>query len=128
MMFNSPLQYCEVIKEYVALDQTRCECAIEHECGFRLKCPLRILFQKGDVREVDVVQPSEASLEAKTVLCAACLKEIPVSELRSGEAVDYVVHFCGLECYEKWKAQARARGVSERGAGRLVSSHSTRQT
>lgn len=40
------------------------------------------------------------------VECEVCLKEIPVSEAKSEEAADYVHHFCGLTCYEKWKAQA----------------------
>ena len=39
------------------------------------------------------------------VACEICLKEIPVSEASSCEASDYVVHFCGLDCYEKWRKQ-----------------------
>lgn len=39
------------------------------------------------------------------VPCEVCMKEIPVSEARSEEASDYVAHFCGLECYAKWKQQ-----------------------
>jgi len=37
--------------------------------------------------------------------CVVCLTEIPVSEDRSSEAVDYVLHFCGTECYAAWHAQ-----------------------
>jgi hypothetical protein len=37
------------------------------------------------------------------VACEICLKEVPTSEAKSEEASDYVFHFCGLECYEKWK-------------------------
>ena len=36
------------------------------------------------------------------VKCEVCLKEIPRSEAKSVEAVDYLVHFCGLDCYEEW--------------------------
>ena len=36
--------------------------------------------------------------------CEICLKEIPLSEAKSEEATDYVMYFCGLECFEKWKA------------------------
>ncbi|MEN8108231.1 MAG: DUF3330 domain-containing protein [Pseudomonadota bacterium] len=43
--------------------------------------------------------------ENERVACEVCLKEIPVSEASSGEASDYVIHFCGLECYEKWRKQ-----------------------
>ena len=39
------------------------------------------------------------------VECKVCLKEVPISEARSEEATDYVLHFCGLECYTKWKDQ-----------------------
>jgi len=37
--------------------------------------------------------------------CEVCLKEIPISEAISGEASDYMAHYCGLECYAIWKAQ-----------------------
>ena len=41
------------------------------------------------------------------VKCEVCLKEIPRSEAKSAEAIDYVVYFCGLECYEKWGTNNR---------------------
>lgn len=44
------------------------------------------------------------------VACNACMKEIPVSEAHSGEADDYVRHFCGLDCYDKWRAQEHKTG------------------
>lgn len=40
-----------------------------------------------------------------TIKCDVCMKEVPASEAESEEATDYVVHFCGLECYSKWKEQ-----------------------
>ncbi len=39
------------------------------------------------------------------VKCEVCLKEIPKSEAKSTEVQDYVMHFCGLNCYEKWSKQ-----------------------
>ena len=39
----------------------------------------------------------------KHVACDVCMKEIPASEAKSAEASDYVAHFCGLSCYEKWR-------------------------
>lgn len=35
--------------------------------------------------------------------CDICLKEIPASVAQSLEGPDYVHHFCGLECYERWQ-------------------------
>ena len=44
-------------------------------------------------------------VEPEFVQCEVCMKEVPVSEATVPEATDYVVHFCGLACYEKWKTQ-----------------------
>lgn len=35
--------------------------------------------------------------------CELCLKEVPQSEATSEEAEDYVIWFCGLKCYDKWR-------------------------
>lgn len=48
---------------------------------------------------------NETPLEEEKIACTVCLKEVPVSEAMNEEATDYVFHFCGLECYEKWKEQ-----------------------
>ena len=42
------------------------------------------------------------------VPCAQCRQEVPLSEAKVAEAVDYVVYFCGLQCYAKWAGQAEA--------------------
>ena len=42
-MFNSPLQYCTVCKQYVELDQSVEECAGRHGCE-PASCPLARLF------------------------------------------------------------------------------------
>jgi hypothetical protein len=44
--------------------------------------------------------------EPEKVKCDVCLKEIPRSEARSAEAVDYVAYFCGLDCYQQWQANS----------------------
>lgn len=49
---------------------------------------------------------SELPVETGIVSCAVCLKEVPLAEAKISEATDYFVHFCGLECYEKWKSQS----------------------
>lgn len=45
------------------------------------------------------------------VACEVCLKEIPRSTARSLEGPDYVYHFCGSQCYEKWLAGAGLREI-----------------
>lgn len=50
---------------------------------------------------------SDKPVETTLVSCEVCLKQVPQSEATVPEAVDYFVHFCGLECYEKWKNQGR---------------------
>jgi len=42
---------------------------------------------------------------AEQVSCEVCLKEVPKSEATVAEASDYFMYFCGLECFEKWKAK-----------------------
>ncbi|MDH5766666.1 MAG: DUF3330 domain-containing protein [Gammaproteobacteria bacterium] len=44
----------------------------------------------------------KSDYEIEMVECSQCLKEIPASEAKNAEGTDYVVHFCGLECYDKW--------------------------
>ena len=53
----------------------------------------------------------DKSTEEEKVPCVVCLKEVPISEAKVDEAVDYVSHFFGLECYEKWKAQETKPGM-----------------
>ena len=55
----------------------------------------------------------EKPLEPEKVACDVCLKEIPASEAKSAEAVDYMHYFCGLECYAKWKKQGAATGAEK---------------
>jgi hypothetical protein len=49
------------------------------------------------------MEPEKPAAEVEMVSCELCLKEIPVSEAKSEEATDYVLYFCGLECYAQWK-------------------------
>ncbi len=46
--------------------------------------------------------------DSPLVACEVCLKQVPASDATMPEATDYFVHFCGLECYEKWKKQPEA--------------------
>lgn len=49
------------------------------------------------------------------ISCKVCLKEVPRSEAASSEGSDYVLYFCGLDCYQQWtqeeeKATRAAKG------------------
>jgi len=47
----------------------------------------------------------DLNVAVQRVRCSTCMKEIPLSEAIVPEATDYVVNFCGLTCYDKWKSQ-----------------------
>jgi hypothetical protein len=47
-------------------------------------------------------------VEPTHVACDMCMKEVPLSEATVTEATDYFMHFCGLECFEKWKNQGES--------------------
>ncbi|HEU0203806.1 MAG TPA: DUF3330 domain-containing protein [Burkholderiaceae bacterium] len=53
---------------------------------------------------------ADKPIEPERVACEICLKEIPKSEATVPEATEYVVYFCGLDCFEKWRAQQNGRG------------------
>jgi len=40
--------------------------------------------------------------EVTLVPCHMCLAQVHVRGLSEVQARDYVEHFCGQECYEKW--------------------------
>lgn len=44
-------------------------------------------------------------VDVELIECEICLREIPITEATNPEATDYVVHYCGLECYAKWTTQ-----------------------
>jgi len=56
-------------------------------------------------------QPESAEVEK--ISCQVCRKEVPLSEAKVSEAVDYVAHFCGLECYAEWKHSSEQAGKTE---------------
>jgi hypothetical protein len=60
---------------------------------------------------VDKPKPAEMEL----VACAVCQKEIPKSVALNSEDQDYVLHFCGPECYEEWSADQMAVKMQEAG-------------
>lgn len=48
---------------------------------------------------------NDKPVEVVHVSCEICMKEVPLNEAINPETADYIVHFCGLECYEQWKSQ-----------------------
>lgn len=47
----------------------------------------------------------DTAVAPEHVACKMCMKEVPVSEAIIPEAIDYVAHFCGVECYDRWRRQ-----------------------
>lgn len=44
-----------------------------------------------------------------TITCAACFNEVPLSAAFTPEGAEYVGHFCGIECYQAFVAEAKRR-------------------
>ena len=44
-------------------------------------------------------------VELGLMSCEICMKEVPIDEALNPETADYIVYFCGLECYEQWISQ-----------------------
>lgn len=51
--------------------------------------------------------------QVEIIQCEICMKEIPASEASSAEAQDYVRHFCGLECFDRWSRQTSNETAEE---------------
>jgi hypothetical protein len=49
------------------------------------------------------------------VPCDVCQKEIPKSGALSAEVQDYVLYFCGVDCYEEWSADQIRERTQEAG-------------
>jgi hypothetical protein len=62
---------------------------------------------------VQAMSGPDRPVKPPMVNCQKCLKEIPPDETKSAERDDYVLYFCGLECYEEWQKQQHGH---ERGA------------
>nr|CAC80083.1 Urf-2 protein [Pseudomonas sp.] len=48
-----------------------------------------------------------------TISCCECCKDIPLDAALTPEGSEYVVHFCGLECYQRFMSRADKRAASE---------------
>lgn len=47
---------------------------------------------------------------ASTVDCGVCCRDIPLDAAFTPEGADYVVHFCGLDCYRRFTERAAHDG------------------
>ncbi len=57
--------------------------------------------------------PSIPPLEHVT--CSVCQKEIPPDTALTPQVAEYVVYFCGLECYEEFVAQYKPNPLEKPG-------------
>ncbi len=46
---------------------------------------------------------------ASCTTCCVCCKEIPLDAAFTPEGAEYVEHFCGLDCYERFQHAPRPR-------------------
>ncbi|WFC42293.1 DUF3330 domain-containing protein [Pseudoxanthomonas sp. SE1] len=44
--------------------------------------------------------------------CCVCCKEIPLAAALTPEGAEYVGHFCGLECLQRFKARAEGEATA----------------
>ena len=63
-----------------------------------------------------MTDPSAMPEDKSTISCDFCLKEVPLSAAFTPEGADYVGHFCGIDCYEKFVAAMKR--LDDAGPGR----------
>lgn len=51
--------------------------------------------------------------------CCVCCKEIPLDAAFTPEGAEYVEHFCGLECYQRFQGAGQHCDRNQRQTGRL---------
>ena len=54
-----------------------------------------------------MVTPKRSETVSPQITCSECLKEIPLSAALTPDGEDYIGHFCGIECYQKFVAQTK---------------------
>ena len=51
------------------------------------------------------------------IRCSTCGCDIPWDEVVVPDATNYIVHFCGLDCYAEWRTAAALTALSGDGDG-----------
>jgi hypothetical protein len=49
----------------------------------------------------------ESDHECTMLTCDMCLDELPAEDAIREEGKDYVAHFCGLDCLERWRMRGQ---------------------
>jgi Domain of unknown function (DUF3330) len=52
-------------------------------------------------------ETGRSSEAASLVPCSVCQREIAASVATWREGSDYVAHYCGLDCYDRWLSRSR---------------------
>lgn len=48
------------------------------------------------------VQETEASVPHAVLTCEECCAQVPGDEAITEEGTEYVMYFCGIDCYDTW--------------------------
>jgi hypothetical protein len=52
------------------------------------------------------------------IACEICMKEVPKTEALNAEGAEYVLYFCGLDCYTKWSGEHPGQSDEASAAGK----------
>lgn len=61
------------------------------------------------------IAPCVGEEVCEVVQCEVCMKEVPQSVSQSFEGIDYVHHFCGLDCLGLWRENLKIKDTGARG-------------
>jgi hypothetical protein len=75
---------------------------------FRTLGQIRVRINREACQKGHSMMKKNTAPLVERVACKMCMKEIPKSEANIAEATDYVAHFCGVACYDKWRKQPGA--------------------
>jgi hypothetical protein len=56
----------------------------------------------------------ESDHQCAMLNCDMCLDELPADDAIREEGKDYIAHFCGLDCLERWRRRGHHRPMQHR--------------